>query len=341
MQKTSNTSRSSGKTINSLVSADTVKFELAFLHPKYWALWLLAGLLWITTQVLPYRWQLALGRKLGRLLMLIASSRRKIAERNLELCFPEIPDDERRELLVKNFESTGIALFELAMAWWWSDRRLSKLLTFKGLEHIEQAHKEGRGVLLFSLHSLTLEIGVRLFGLKSDGLGVYRPHNNPVMEYLQVRGRSRSNKGMINKFKLKSAIRALRQGELVWYTTDQDFGRDGAEFVPFFAVEEAATITGSSTMCRISKAKMMSFLATRNEDGSGYTLEISEPLEDFPSGDDRADAIRCNKIIEQGILKAPEQYMWLHRRFKTRPNPDDPGLYGQKPGYDDISATVS
>ena len=337
MQKTSKSSRS---TISSLVSADTVKFQLSFLHPKFWVLWMLVGLLWATTQILPYRWQLALGRRLGRLLMIVVPSRRKTAERNLELCFPNMEDDERRDLLVKNFESTGIALFELAMAWWWSDKRMSKLLTFKGLEHIEQAQQEGHGVLLFSLHSLTLEIGVRLFGLKSEGIGVYRPHNNPVMEYLQVRGRSRSNKGMINKYKLKSAIRALRKGEVVWYTTDQDFGRDGAEFVPFFAVDEAATITGSSTMCRISKAKMMSFVATRNEDGSGYTLEISAPLENFPSGDDRYDAIRCNKVIEQGILKAPEQYMWLHRRFKTRPNPEDPCLYGPRPDYEGMSATT-
>ena len=327
MHTTANSSSSSGHRIDSLVSADTVGFKLAFLHPKYWVLWFLVGLLWITTQLLPYRWLIALGRKIGRLLMISVPSRRNTAERNLELCFPDLSDDDRRALLIRNFESTGIALFELAMAWWWSDKRLSGLLTFKGLEHIEQAQKEGRGVLLFSLHSLTLEIGVRLFGLKSDGVGIYRPHNNPVMEYLQVRGRSRSNKGMINKYKLKSAIKALRKGELIWYTTDQDFGRNGAEFVPFFAVKEAATITGSSTLCRLSKAKMMSFLATRNDDGSGYTLEISAPLEDFPSGDDRADAIRCNKIIEQGILKAPDQYMWLHRRFKTRPNPDDPDIY--------------
>ena len=328
MQKTS---RSSGKAIPSLVSAATMKFQLSFLHPKHWGLWMGVGLLWLTTQILPYRWQLALGKKLGRLLMVVVPSRRKTAHRNLELCFPKMPREERHALLKKNFESTGIAIFELAMAWWWSDTRLNKLLTFKGLEHIEQAQKEGRGVLLFSLHSLTLEIGVRMFGLKSNGLGVYRPHNNPVLEYLQVRGRSRSNKGMIDKYKLKSAIRALRQGEIVWYTTDQDFGRDGAEFVPFFAVKEAATITGSSTMCRISKAKMVAFIATRNDDGSGYTLEIQAPLENFPSGDDRTDAIACNKVIEQGILKAPEQYMWLHRRFKTRPNPEDASLYESQP----------
>ncbi len=318
------------RAIPSLIYASSVQFQWSFIHPKYWSVWLGVGLLWLSSQILPYRWQLTLGKHLGRLLMVAVPSRRRVAERNLELCFPHMALEDRQILLKKNFESTGIALFEIAIAWWWSDKRISKLLTFKGLEHLEKVQSEGRGALLFSLHSLTLEIGVRLFGIKADGLGVYRPHNNPVMEYLQVRGRSKSNKGMISKFKLKSAIRALKQGETVWYTTDQDFGRDGAEFVPFFAVSEAATITGSSTMCRISGARLMSFLATRNDDGSGYTLEITPPLENFPSGDDRADAIRCNRIVEQGIMKAPEQYMWLHRRFKTRPDINDPSLYQGK-----------
>ena len=312
------------------MSGDTIRFKWSFLHPRHWLLWLGVISLWTVTRVLPYRWQLALGKKLGLLLMRLVPSRRKTVQINLKLCFPEMPEKEREALLVRNFEATGIALFETAIAWWWPDRRLDKLITFKGLEHLQQARDEGKGVLLFSLHSLTLEIGVRMYGLRADGLGVYRPHDNPVLEYLQVRGRSRSSKGMISKYKLKSAIRALRQGENVWYTTDQDFGRDGAAFVPFFAVKEAATITGSSTMVRLSKSKIVPFLCTRNQDGSGYTLEIQAPLENFPSGDDREDAVRTNRIIEQGILRAPEQYMWLHRRFKTRPGDNDPDFYGRK-----------
>ena len=320
------TSKPSSMTIP-LVSSDTHKFQRSFLHPRYWLLWLGLGVLWLVSRLLPYRALLALGKGLGRLLMMAVPSRKRIARRNLELCFPDMPDHERQSLLVKNFESTGIAVFEMAMAWWWSDERLEKILTFKGIEHLEQAKQEGRGVLLFSLHALTLEIGTRLFGMKAPGIGIYRPHNNPVLEYLQVRGRTRSNKGLLNKYKLKAAIKALRQGEIIWYTTDQDFGRDGAVFVPFFAVKEAATITGSSTLCRLSKAKMTPFLAIRNDDGSGYTLEVQTPLENFPSGDDKEDAIQCNQVIEQGILRAPDQYMWLHRRFKTRPKPDDHSLY--------------
>ena len=323
MQKSS---KSSGYT-KSLKSGKNVHFQLSFLQPKYWHLWLGIGLLWTTTQILPYRWQMALGKRLGQLLMWVAPSRRNIARRNLELCFPDMPEPEREELLIRNFESTGMALFELAMGWWWSDNRLEKLLTFKGREHLHKANQDGKGTLLLSMHSLTLEIGVRLYGLREVGMGVYRPHDNPVLEYLQVCGRSKSSKGMISKHKIKDAIRAMRAGENMWYTSDQDYGRDGAEFVPFFAVKDAATITGSSTMVRLSRATVLPFLCLRNPDGSGYTLEIQPPLENFPSGDDREDAIRTNKIIEQGIMRAPEQYMWLHRRFKTRPDKSDPKVY--------------
>ena len=323
MQKSS---KSSSYT-KSLKSGRNVHFQLSFLHPRYWLLWLGIIILWTTTQTLPYRWQMALGKRIGRLLMRVAPKRREIARRNLELCFPDMPKAEREVLLIKNMESTGMALFELAMGWWWSDERLEKILTFTGREHVQKANTEGKGTLLFAMHSLTLEIGVRLYGLREMGMGVYRPHDNPVLEYLQVRGRSRSSKGMISKYKIKDAIRAMRAGENMWYTSDQDFGRDGAEFVPFFAVKEAATITGGSTMVRLSKAAVLPFFCMRNPDGSGYTLEIQPPLEDFPSGDDKADAIRTNKIIEQNIMRAPEQYMWLHRRFKTRPDKSTPSFY--------------
>ncbi|MFK0570887.1 LpxL/LpxP family Kdo(2)-lipid IV(A) lauroyl/palmitoleoyl acyltransferase [Endozoicomonas sp.] len=312
-----------------MVTSKSARFRLSFLHPRYWLIWIGVACLWTTTRMLPFRSQLNLGRKLGRLLMMILSSRRKVAERNLELCFPNMNDDERQLLLTKNFESTGIALFETAIAWWWPDRRLKKLMTFTGAEWIEQARQQNQGVLLFSLHCLPLEIGARSYGMITRGIGVYRPHNNPVMEYLQVKGRTRSNKGLISKFKLKSAIRALKKGENIWYTTDQDFGRNGAVFVPFFAVPDAATITGTSTISRMSGARVMPFMVTRNADDTGYTVAVHPPLNNFPSGDDRMDTIRCNKIIEEGIRLAPDQYLWLHRRFKTRPNKNDPSLYGR------------
>lgn len=302
------------------------QFELKFLHPRYWLLWFGIALLWLLVTVLPYKALLKLGAVSGRLLMRIVKKRAKTAARNIELCFPQLSQQQRDQILADHHESLGIALFETGMAWWWPQWRLNKLATFSGLEHIEQANRDGKGILLFALHTFCLEIGGRLFGAKVESTGVYRPHNNPVMEFLQVRGRMRSA-DLISKRDVRAMVRALNDGKSVWYTSDQDFGRRSAVFVPFFAVKQTATIVGAAFLTKKSDSVVLPYLVTRKSDGSGYHIELQAPLEDFPTGDAIDDAIYSNKIIEQGIMRAPGQYMWLHRRFKTRPNETDPSLY--------------
>jgi len=301
-------------------------FELRFLHPRYWLLWFGVSLLWLTITLLPYRVLIKLGGGLGLLLMRLLKKREKTAVRNLELCFPELPASEREVILKGHAKSVGIALFETGMAWWWPQWRVNNLVTFSGLEHIEAAQQQGKGVLLFALHTFCLEIGGRLFASKAKLTGVYRPHNNPVMEYLQVTGRQPSAR-LITKRNIRAMISALDNGESVWYTSDQDFGRSKAVFVPFFGVEEAATVVGASILTKNTDSVVLPYVIFRKDDGSGYHIELSAPLENFPSGDDTKDAIYSNKVVEQGIMRAPQQYMWLHRRFKTRPNKDDPSLY--------------
>ncbi|MGL5389977.1 MAG: lipid A biosynthesis lauroyl acyltransferase, partial [Shewanella sp.] len=171
------------------------------------------------------------------------------------------------------------------------------------------------------------EMGARIFGQFQPGVGVYRPHNNPVMEYLQVKGRLRSNKGLVPKRDLRQMVRCLRSPEVIWYTADQDFGRSSAVFIPFFAVPEAATITGATTLAKLGKAKVLPFFVERTAGDKGYRIEIMPPLADFPGENELADAMRGNRIIEELISRNPSQYMWLHRRFKTRPAPTDPSLY--------------
>ncbi|PKF55315.1 lipid A biosynthesis lauroyl acyltransferase [Alteromonadales bacterium alter-6D02] len=299
---------------------------MSFLHPRYWLLWFGIGLLWLTITLLPYRTLIKLGGGIGTLLMRLLKKRAKTAVRNLELCFPEKSQSERDQILEGHAKSVGIALFETGMAWWWPQWRINNLVTFTGLEHIEAAQKQGKGVLLFALHSFCLEIGGRLFSSKAQLTGVYRPHNNPVMEYLQVCGRMRSAK-LITKRNIRAMISALNDGESVWYTSDQDFGRSKAVFVPFFAVDTAATVVGASILTKNSDSVVLPYVIVRKDDGSGYHISLEAPLDNFPSGDDEQDAIYSNKIVEQGIMKAPDQYMWLHRRFKTRPNKSDPSLY--------------
>jgi KDO2-lipid IV(A) lauroyltransferase len=301
-------------------------FKISFLLPKYWLTWI-AVLVLYSISWLPYRFQLFLGKMIGRLLYKIGSSRKKVALRNLELCFPDKTDAERQIMLKRNFENTGIALLETGMGWWWPNWRVKSKINIIGLEHIEEAQKQGKGVLLLAMHYLSVEINCRGIGSGHPMVVFYRPHNNQLMEYFQFRGRGRSNKYMLGKRDVKGLLRALKDGEACIYLPDQDYGRSRSIFVPFFAVPEAASTTGTLIFARQKNTQTHMIIPTRNDDGSGYTLEIKPMLENFPTGDDTADVLRVNQELEKAILVKPEQYMWLHRRFKTRPNEDDPSLY--------------
>jgi len=166
---------------------------------------------------------------------------------------------------------------------------------------------------------LTLEIGARMFGMQAPGIGVYRPNDNPVIDWLQTWGRMRSNKSMIDRKDLKGMIRALKSGEVIWYAPDHDYGPGASVFVPFFAVDEAATTTGTWTLARLSQAAIVPFVPRRKANGKGYELMMLEPECSPPLDDAITTAAWMNEVVEKCILLAPEQYMWLHRRFKTRP----------------------
>ena len=301
-------------------------FKLSFLLPKYWPTWLGVFILYSITW-LPYKWQLSLGRGIGRLLIKIGSKRKHVAETNLKLCFPNMSEEDRRIMLVKNFENTGIALLETGMGWWWPSWRVNSKFTVKGIEHIDKAQKEGNGVLLLCMHYLSAEINLRGIGFTHPMVLFYRPHNNQLMEFFQYRGRGQSNKAMLGKRDVKGLLKALDDGDACIYLPDQDYGRNRSLFVPFFNVKETASTTGTLLFARQENVKTMMIIPTRNEDGSGYTIEVKPPLENFPTDNDEADLIRVNQELEKAIMMKPAQYMWLHRRFKTRPNKDDPSLY--------------
>lgn len=302
------------------------RFSWRFLLPQYWLLWLGAALLWLISW-LPYPVLMWLGAMFGRLLYKLLKSRSKVARRNLELCFPDMPAAEREELVKRNFAETGRALFDTVIGWWWPNWRIRKLSHFKGYQHIQAALDEGKGVLLLAAHFLHLEGACRAFGLTHPSVGFYRPHNNPLMDYLQYHGRNRSNKYMIGKRDVKGLIAALDQGEVCFYLPDQDYGRNRCEFVPFFAVADTATTTGTLLFANAANCKVIPVVTSRLPGFAGYQVEALPALESFPSGDDKADVTRVNQWVEQAVLRHPEQYMWLHRRFKTRPDADAASLY--------------
>lgn len=301
-------------------------FKVAFLGPRYWLTWVGVFFLYIISW-LPHKLQLLMGKGLGRLVHRYMKRRRHIAEVNIALCFPDMPKSEQQALVLKNMENTGIAMMETGMAWWWPNWRVKKVYgSIKGLEHFEQIQQSGKGVLLLVPHILHLEMASRIMGLKCQGIGFYRPHNNPLMEYFTTNGRLRSNEYLIGKRDVKGLLKALKDKKVCYYLPDQDYGRNRCEFAPFFAVADTATTTGTLMFAASKNCETVSLTSRRDEHGN-YHLEVLPVLEHFPSGDDLADVTQVNHRIEQAVNVAPEQYMWLHRRFKTRPDENAPSYY--------------
>ncbi|MCG3887299.1 LpxL/LpxP family Kdo(2)-lipid IV(A) lauroyl/palmitoleoyl acyltransferase [Photobacterium leiognathi] len=292
-------------------------FTLSLLHPRYWGTLLLIGLMYLLS-CLPYSWQVVLGKNIGRLAIKLMKKRRRTIERNLELCFPAMSEEDKQVLIKENIDNTGMALFETGMAWFWSDARVNRHVTIVGLEHMETLTKEGKGALMVAVHSMNLELGARAFGIKMSGMGVYRPNNNPCFDYFQYLGRSRSNRTLIDRKDVKAMLHALRTGERIWYAPDHDYGRRRSTFAPLFAVEQACTTTGTSLLVDNTDCAIVPFTMVRDDKGH-YTLTLRKPVEGFPKNDPDAAAVFINKIVEESIMAAPSQYMWLHRRFKTRP----------------------
>ncbi|MDY0972351.1 kdo(2)-lipid IV(A) palmitoleoyltransferase [Siccibacter turicensis] len=293
-------------------------FKTHFLHPRHWLTWTGVSILWLLVQ-LPYPVLAKLGSTLGRLARPFLKKREYVANRNLELCFPKMEAASRNTLLTDNFTSLGMALIETGMAWFWSDARLRKHFDVEGFANLQHALDQGKGVMVVGVHFMSLELGGRVMGLCRPMMATYRPHNNPVLEWVQTRGRLRSNKAMIDRRNLKGLVGALKKGEAVWFAPDQDYGRKGSVFAPFFAMENTATTNGTYVISRLSGASMLTITMIRRKDNAGYRLYIGNMLTDYPSGNEQAAASYINKVIEDEILRAPEQYLWVHRRFKTRP----------------------
>ena len=303
------------------------RFHPAFLAPKYWGFWLGIGI-WRALLFLPYPILRRIGNGLGALFchLKVGKRRAAIARRNLELCFPDMPESEREAVLQENLRAVGMAIIETGMAWFWSDARIKKWSKVEGLHYLQE--NQQNGIIFVGIHFLTLELGARIVGLYHPGIGVYRPNDNPLFDWLQTQGRLRSNKDMLDRKDLRGMIKALRRGETIWYAPDHDYGRRNAVFVPFFAVKKAATTTGSYYLLKASpNSKVIPFVSLRNADGSGYTVSISDPVDFTDSENESAVAARMNQLVEKEIMKGITQYMWLHRRFKTRPNENDPSLY--------------
>ena len=305
---------------------DTYKLKARFIHPKYWFAWLGILALFLFS-LLPYSTLLRLGRLLGRLSIPFAKKRFHTARRNIELCFPDLTPKQVDKKVKMNFEHTGIALFEMGMAWFWPAWRVRGLVSIRGLEHFEKAIRQDKGVVFLGAHFLTLEMGGRAAGLIHPSYAVYRKNSNEVLDYWFYWGRMRENKAMLDRKDFKSMLRALKNGQALWYAPDHDYGKHNSSvFAPFFNVKSANTVSGISTLARVKNTTVIPVFLKRLPNAKGYELVFKEPLQDFPSSDLVLDTTRINEQIELMIKECDEQYMWLHRRFKTRPE-GEPSLY--------------
>lgn len=271
---------------------------------------------------LPWRLQRALGHVLGGLLQAAMRKRRAIAARNLELCFPELHAARRAVLLRAHFDALGIGVFEFARAWWGSVAPLRRGLVVEGLQHMRAARSGGRGVIVVSGHFTTLEVCGRLMCDHVPLAGMYRPYTQPAMEWAVRRGRARYAAAMFPKQDLRGAVRHLKRGGLLWYAPDQDPSRGDSAFVPFFG-QPAHSLNSTHQLARMSGASVLFFQHWRRDDG-GYTLRLVPAGADFPGPDAAADTAGVMAAIESMARNAPEQYLWIHRRFKRQPDGGSP-----------------
>jgi KDO2-lipid IV(A) lauroyltransferase len=292
--------------------------------PRHWPAWCGVGVLWLLAQV-PWPLQRALGRALGTLLPWVARRRHRVAQRNLALCFPDLDAGARARLLRDSHRALGVGLFEFARAWWGSVAPMRRGLEVRGLEHLTAAQAAGRGVILISGHFMTLELCGRLLCDHLALAGMYRPHENAVLEWAVKRGRLRYASAMFTREELRPAIRHLKAGGALWFAPDQETRRGDSVFVPFFG-RPAWSLTSTHQLARLSGAAVLPFFHRRRDDGT-YELEIQPALERFPGRDARVDTARVMAAIEAMVRRAPQQYLWLHQRFKRRPE-------GIAPAYD-------
>lgn len=274
---------------------------------------------------LPWSLQRWLGRWLGRLLLPLLGSRRRVAARNLALCFPELEEAARAELLRRSYEELGIGLFEFARAWWGSITPMQAHVQVEGLEHLAAARAGGRGVIIVSGHFVTLELAARLMCEHAPLAGMYRPHATGPMEWAVRRGRLRYAQAMFTREELRPALRHLKDGGLLWFAPDQDTRRGDSVYVPFFG-RSAYSLTSTHQLARLSGAAVLGFAHVRLPDGS-YRLRLTPALEHFPSKDPVADTARVIACIEAMVRDAPDQYLWIHRRFRRQPGLPDDALY--------------
>jgi len=298
------------------------QFRWSFLHPRYWLLWLWFAILWLIGQ-LPLAVIRLLGRGVGKLVFTLAKSRRRITLRNLELCFPEKSEAERLVIAKQSFAGAGMTLFESGIVWFGSHRRLQKLHKVTGFEHLQA--QQGKPTLMLVMHNTCLELAYGPLAYQHAMKIIFRVHNNPFWEWMSQQGRNRHNLELVSNKRVKKFLNFIEQGRTGLMASDHDLGAKNSLFAPFFGIQ-TATVPTPSSFAASTGAKVLFSCGYRTP--QGCQVDIT-PMDNFPSGDEQADIERFNKMVEDHVRLHPADYMWMHRRFKTRPK-GEASLYPKK-----------
>jgi len=290
-----------------------------FIHPKYFPTWILILLMRVGVFI-PFRLQVFFGRIIGKLIYPIMTDLRKTAYSNISNCFPDKKQPQVTLLVKQHFEAIGISIFETANAYYASDKKIKKMLTINNEQHFTEALKKEGGIILLCSHFMPLMLGSRALLIKHTIANIYRPQNNKLFDQVMVKGYVKNGAVMIKSTDTRSIMKAINNSLPIWYAPDQDLGRDNSIFAPLFGIQ-TATASATSRLAQNNNTRVIpySFLRTKH----GYEMSFDKPLNNYPSGDAIKDASKTNQILEKQILKNPEQYLWIHRRFKTRPDGEE------------------
>ena len=294
--------------------------------PRYWLTWLGIGFLRVL-EPLPFSLQLCIGRAIGRIARILPLAHVRIARCNIALCFPELSADARETLLKRHFESLGIGVCETAVTWWSDNDRVRSLAQVEGADHLHRALARGRGAILVGGHFTTIEIGTRILGTVVPLNVLFRATRDEVLSNFMAGRMAPYAERAIKHDDIRTLVRALRENGAVWYAPDQSYRNKGAAMVPFFDIP-AATTTSTSRLALMTGAAVLTYFPERLPGKQGYRVVIGPELENFPSDDPIADTARFGALLEARIRHHPEQYLWIHRRFKGLSD-DYPDYYGR------------
>jgi KDO2-lipid IV(A) lauroyltransferase len=276
---------------------------------------------------LPFSWLLRLGKWSGRAAQHIAPSRAHVARRNLQTCFPHLSADAIEALLTAHFEALGASIVEMAIGWYGDEQKIRQRVRIEGVEHLRAALDRGKGVILFSAHFTSFEVFFPVLApLCPRFCGMYKEQRNPLMNEIMNAGRGRSTARLLPKDNVRDMLRELARNSVVWYASDQSYAGKTSALIPFFG-EPAMTNTAVSRIARNNDASILPYYCRRLDDDT-YVATIGAPLDGLPSENGESDVLRLTQDLEAFIVTCPEQYWWIHKRFKGRPAPY-PDIYAR------------